>query len=163
MSLAWEHLPRDSAALLNPALLAVLVERAVRGAVQEGHDGLPWELAYLLVPMSLDAETRKSLPMRINSPLVSWVANNSEVRSLLPRKISSMSGLVGESLHLGLSLNLLSLDRHLIREGSHTMPKTLKAGTNEVGEIHKAAHFLGRWLTSYPSSAGLYSLFGVQP
>jgi hypothetical protein len=163
MRSTWERFPRDSAALFNPALLAVLVGRGIQGALQEGKEGLTWELAYLVVPMSLDAETRKSIPMRINSPVVSWVAKNPEVRSLLPGKLSAMSRLVSEGISYGLSSELLTLDQHILKGGAHRLPGSITAATSEVKEIQKAAHFLGRWFGTYPSAPGLYSLFGVRP
>lgn len=163
MKKAWHELPRDSAALFNPALLSILIERAVRGALQEGQDGLSWELSYLVTPMSLDSETRNSLPRRINSPFVSWIAKNPEVRSILPRKITSMSAYVREALYFGLNAGLFLVEKHFLTLGKNAPPKRLEAGTDEVQMLHKAAFFLGRWLSTYPNKAELYSLLGVQP
>jgi hypothetical protein len=160
---SWDRLPRDSAALFNPAFLTVLIGRGVQGAVQQEREGLPWEVAYLVVPMCLDAQTRESLPMRINSPVVSWVAKNPEVRSLLPGKLSAMSHLVSEGISFGLTGDVLELDQHILRTGSHRLPKTSTGSTPEVRDIQKTAYFLGRWFAAYPSTQGLYSLFGVRP
>ncbi|SEJ39653.1 hypothetical protein SAMN04487917_105313 [Arthrobacter sp. yr096] len=163
MSRVWLDLPRDSAALFNPALLAVTVLRGVQGAVEEGKRGLPWETAYLVVPMCLDADVRSALSMRLNTPMVSWIASHPSERAAIPGKAAAISPLVTVGLDLALRTRTLAIDGALIVPGEHKVPKVIKSASSEVAQIQKAAKYLGRWLTVNPNTTAVLNIFGVRP
>lgn len=159
----WTTLPRDSAALFNPALLSIITLRAVQGAIEETRPGLPWEIAYLVAPMCLDSEIRRSLTMRINTPLVTWTADHAAIRATVPSKASAIAPLVTEGLETGLRADILALNGSALVLGKQKMTKAIPTSTTEVVQIQKAAKFLGRWLTVHPNSSAVLNLFGVRP
>ncbi|WP_442860555.1 three component ABC system middle component [Arthrobacter sp. zg-Y916] len=160
---AWSSLPRDSAALFNPAFLALILGRAVQGATERGQNGIDWGESYLVIPMCLDSETRETIPRRINSSIVSWVARNPEIRSVLPQKLSGMSPLVTDGISMALHTEILLVDHGRLILGPKLLPKRVSGGTPEITAIQKTAYFLGRWFSTYPSTPGLFTLFGVRP
>ena len=58
----WGQRPQDVANLLNPAFDGLLLYRAVAGYEQENEGGMPFELAFMVLPFVLHQPTRKRLP-----------------------------------------------------------------------------------------------------
>ena len=59
---AWAGRSPEAAALLNPALLAVVCAAAASQYERESDEAMPWPLAFLVAPLVLHRGTREALP-----------------------------------------------------------------------------------------------------
>ena len=72
---AWADRSPESAALLNPALLAVVCAAAASQYERESDEAMPWPLAFLVAPLVLHRGTREALPRNTRTHLSTWITN----------------------------------------------------------------------------------------
>lgn len=159
----WVDLPQDSAALFNPALLALLLRRGAEGSIVAGHRGLPWEYAYIILPYCLDAELRKSLPTHVTTQLVTWSKRRPTAISTFPPKAKAISGLVRGAIEFGLTNGILALESPFLAPGPHPVKKSTASSSDEVSSMQRKAIFLGRWLPQSEINAATMNFFGIMP
>jgi ABC-3C biological conflict system middle component len=58
----WNKRPAETANLLNPAFVGVLLRKAIDGYTAESEAGMPFELIFLVLPLSLHPPTAARLP-----------------------------------------------------------------------------------------------------
>ena len=149
--------------MLNPALMAVVLAGAAESF--EFHSGkmMPFEYSFLIAPLVLHRESRDALPSRIDSHMTKWVLDHPVLTAGLPARAQEIAPYVREGLRFGLNNKALRLRPDGTMSGQiKSSPRTLKRN-NDLSSIVRGSGFVGRWLTTAPSSAAVYSLFGVTP
>lgn len=148
--------------MLNPALITVVLAAAAYRYEAEVAAGMPWELSFLVAPMSFHHDTREALPARIDSHLPKWVERNPVVLAGLAPRARSMSPHVREGLRYGLRTSSLELDTEGQLHGELFGRIPRKSGA-DVPDMVKAAAFLGKWFATVGSSATVFAILGVTP
>jgi hypothetical protein len=158
----WDLRHSSVAAMLNPALIAVVVAAAANRYETIGQAAMPWELSFLVVPMAFHEETRTAIPSRVDSYLPKWVERNPIVHAGLAPRARSTAPYVREGIRYGLRTQALSLSDAGLLQGTLRGRMPRKNGA-DTADIVKAAAFLGRWFGTMGSSATVFSVLGVTP
>jgi Family of unknown function (DUF6521) len=158
MGLWSERIPAV-ADLLNPALIATVI--AAAAIEYERRDGkpMPFELAFLVVPLVLHRDTRTSLPVRVDSHLAKWVTTHEVLAAGFGARAKVLVDPVREGIRFGLRNEAIDFDGANIT-GQLRSRRPAKIG--DIGEIVKKAGFVGRWFTQIESSATAFALLGVE-
>lgn len=163
----WIERPNDVANLLNPAFCGLLLRKAVDGYASESKTGLPYPLAFLVLPILLHEATRDSLPPRISTVLHAWLQKNPHIRPGFASRVETLLPYTREALiYVGLRKVLdFSEDHQSIVAGSIKV-STAKIEidlTLEVEDCIKQASFVGRWLAVSGNTRNIYGFWGIQP
>jgi hypothetical protein len=121
MMSAWNDRPTEIANLLNPAFCALLLAQAVRGYQEETKVGLPYALAFLVLPLVLHKPTMTRSAAELQLEFSHWpyrvdLAHLTVVADRPGRPIP-MQRMGGGKNWLGCHLIvLLALHRHFVEE-----------------------------------------------
>lgn len=153
----WHERPSVESALLNPALIALVLSRAAFGYSERHSDGMTWPLGFIVPPLVLHRPTRKVLPRDTRTHLSTWVSRNPLLRTGFPRRAASMTELTREGFRFGIRTGDISLHAGLMHGVNGREPR------GELLEIVKAAKLVGRWLSMSESPSTPFVLLGVRP
>src|SRR4051812_8891000 len=106
----WESRPREEANLLNPAFCGLIIAQAVEDYVRAIPAGMPFALAFLVLPIVLHKPTRDALPQRTTKAISSWLEENEEYRATFPERAKTLSPYVREALLYDLMHDRLRLN-----------------------------------------------------
>lgn len=151
--------------LLNPAFLATVIGHAAAGYFEHRDQGLPFALAFIIPPMILHKDTRVVLPKMITSKLPDWAHKNSAELAFLPDHARELQAAVRYAIVIGAHFNIINFDenarmRAASQFNSKLAQKELKQ-SEEVEEIMKKSHFVGRWLSVSGNQPTVLSILGV--
>lgn len=153
--------------LLNPSFCSVLLWYATRGySNQSESEGLPFEVAFLVLPMVLHRETRKSLPKTPKTSVPVWLDLNPLARSHITDRSRALVPFTKEAMNFGGGYGMLRFqNRNLI--GAAVWKRKIEGVVNdcseEVRECVKRAEFLGKWFAKTGNASTIMALFGVRP
>ncbi len=158
----WDNRSWVTASMLNPAIVGVTIVAAANMFEEHSSEPMPWELIFLVVPMSLHKDTRESLPTRMDSHAAKWIAETAAIQASFPQRVSSMAAYTREGLRYALRSEALELVEDGKLRGTPSW-KLNKTRDQELAVIVGKAAFLGRWFAHTGTPATLYALFGVSP
>jgi len=159
---SWTTRSPAAAAMLNPALLAVVAAAAAEEYARAIREPMPWPLSFLVAPLVLHRGTREALPRTTRSHLSTWVSNNPLLRAGFPQRAQSLTGPVREGLRFGLAHDVLAITddgglRGAIAQAARPYPD------GDIAAVVRAAGFVGKWLTKLDQPATAFVLLGVTP
>jgi Family of unknown function (DUF6521) len=165
----WAERPTEVANLLNPAFIGTLLRKAVEGYAEETESGLPFELAFLVIPLCLHPDTVSRLPARAAStPLHIWLQReeNRDVLVSFGDRVSALVPFTREALVFAGQRGVIAFDDSgRLRPGDAplrgitTYPNT----SDDIKQAVRRAEFVGRWFALAGTTATIYSLLGVRP
>ncbi|WP_433177316.1 three component ABC system middle component [Actinoallomurus sp. CA-150999] len=158
----WTRRSPEAAALLNPALLALVSAAAGSQYTRESDRSMAWPLIYLIAPMVLHQGTREALPRDTRTHLSTWVDRESTLRAGFPARAQSLIEPVREGLRFGMALGILAIDSGgglLVAPPPDMRP--IRSGDSE--EIVRKAGFVGKWFAKAENPATVFALLGVAP
>jgi hypothetical protein len=164
MPLSWTSRPTEVANLLNPAFCSLLLREAVLGYLEEGAQGMPYAVAFIVLPIVLHKATRDAFPASISTKLHAWLQENQVARVGLSNRAKGLIPYSREALIYALSSSLLVVSREGLlvpAKGKVKLPKWEK--DSEVSACSKRAHFLGRWFARAGDTATVFALLGIVP
>ena len=151
--------------LLNPAFLATVIGHAAAGYSQLRDEGLPFALVFIVPPLVLHKNTRVALPRMVTSKLPDWVHKNSAELAFLPEHARELQPMIRSAILIGSHLDIIQFDnRARIRASEQFDPKTTQKElkkSEEIGEIMKKSHFMGRWLSVSGNQPTVLSILGI--
>lgn len=161
--LPWEERPVELANLLNPAFCGLLIRDAAEGYQTTSGQGLPYALAYLVLPIVLYPPARTALPGSTASLLPSWLQEHPALQFQVTTRVPRMLPYSREAVLFGLQHNLLRVDD----EGGlgpevRRLPSLFTSET-EPGECRKAAGLVGRWFGKTPNPSLVLAMWGLRP
>lgn len=161
---AWSERSRTTAAMLNPALLAVILGNAAQEYRANSDHAMPWPLAFIVAPLVLHRGTRDALPKTTRANLGAWVADHPVEHAGFATRAQSLRDSVIEGVRFGLSNGVLDVDREgrLIGTLGKGRGHALERGT-EAQQIIVKAGFVGKWLTKIDQPATAFVILGVAP
>ena len=86
----WLARSKEEAYLFNPAFCCITLSVAMRGYASVRDGGLPFRLAFMLLPIVLHKPTRESLPRDTRTSMAAWLQANSEARVLFYERLVSL-------------------------------------------------------------------------
>jgi len=165
----WDDRPTEVANLLNPAFAGALLRLSLDGYAREARAGLPFELAFLVLPICLHAGTTSRLPVSPSTtPIHAWLQRdaNRDVLVTFPDRLRSLVPFTREAILFAAQRGVISVD-DAGRLGAG--PNRLRGITayrisgQEVREAARRAEFTGRWFALSGTTSTIYTLFGVRP
>ncbi|SFS13775.1 hypothetical protein SAMN05216570_2942 [Dyella sp. OK004] len=165
---SWHRQPIEQIRLLNPSFLGTLLYMAAKGHQEEQDDeqGLPYALAFVVLPVVLQKVTREALPRRINTSLVAWLSVNPFAQVGFPDRARALAPLVRQAIAISSAGGLIQLQgTHIAPLASQRRVNKYGAGfaTAEVIDCAKMAHFVGRWFAASGDYSTVMALWGVRP
>jgi hypothetical protein len=163
----WSERVVEEANLLNPAFGAVLLAEAVAHYDGKTHRGFPFALAFLVLPIILHENTRKSLPKTTLTALLPWVQEHRESLVGFSERVEQLQAVSREALLFGLQTDVLRIDEQgLVRVGDRRKTVTVKRVphfTDEVTECVERSGFLGRWFAAAGPITNIFAAWSVAP
>lgn len=158
----WQERSQPAADVLNPAIVAVCIAWCARRYENDRDEPMPWELAFLVVPLVLHRTTRAAYPRSVSTHFGKWVNDNAEALARFSKNASAFAPYVREGLRYGLRSGALTLtvDATL----SAKIPEQIKLIPNtEFRQIATAAALTGAWFASAGTVENVFNQLGVSP
>jgi hypothetical protein len=163
----WQARSAEERNLLNPSFCSVLLWYAARGFNSQSEDeGLPFEVAFLVLPMVLHRETRESLPKSLKTSIPVWLDLNPLARSHITDRARALVPFTKEAMNFGGiygMLRFLKRDLFGLPEWKRKIEGILSDCSEEVRECTKRAEFVGKWFAKTGNAPTTLALFGVRP
>jgi hypothetical protein len=153
----------EIAALLNPALISLLLAHATKGYHRETTSGLPFVYAPIVATISLHPNARGTLSMNVTTPFATWIERSAELRVTLQDMIVEMVPIVNEGLLFALSYDVLRIENATLIQGNSGPKGTIRADTSDMEQAQRTAAYLGRWLARAGSPSTVCAMLGVTP
>ena len=162
----WASRPAEVANLLNPAFTGVLLRQAVDGYVRESAAGMPFAIAFLVLPFSLHKGTSDRLPARVTTYVQQWVQDNRDVLVTFPSRMRTLLPYTREGIIFASQRQVLLIDGDGLLQPGAKKPYGVSnylSSSPRIAESLKQATFMGRWLALSGTPTTLYSVLGVTP
>ncbi|WP_282276228.1 three component ABC system middle component [Stenotrophomonas sp. PS02297] len=164
----WREQPSEQARLFNPAFLGALVLCSADGyqrTSQERH-GLPYPLAFLVLPIVLHKLTREALPRTTRTSLPAWISVNAYTQVGFPVRASSLVSSTKDSIAVACRGGLIAIEGSRLCARAKMSTITQFANTvrsPEVSDCLKKAQFVGKWFSGSGDYQTIMALWGVRP
>lgn len=162
--LAWERRPVEMANLFNPAFCSILLREAVRAYQEEQDAGLPYILAFPILPLVLHKPTREALPRTIRTRMHVWLQDRPEIHIGFADRVRQLTGITKESIIFGVQSDLFAFDDYgdFIVSTKRFRPP-LWSPDSEPANCYKSSRFLGRWLANVGDTSTILTMWGIRP
>jgi hypothetical protein len=126
--------------------------------------GMPYSLAFLLLPIVLHKATRESLPLTIATKMHPWLQEHQEARVGFSQRCASVAAHTREAILFAARGTLLMFSQ----DGSLQVPRLRLTRLpwpldSESATCRQRARFVGRWLASAGDNATIFAMWGVRP
>lgn len=163
----WLTRSAETRNLLNPSFCSILLWSAARGyAEQSRKKALPFEIAFLILPIVLHRETREALPRSQRTSIAAWVDENQLVRSHITERSRLLVPFTREALMFGGLYGVLKFSGSEVlgaNEWDKKISETINACSAEIRECVKKAEFIGKWFAKTGNASTVMALLGVKP
>ncbi|MDP8983017.1 MAG: DUF6521 family protein [Acidobacteriota bacterium] len=164
MMASWTERPTEIANLLNPAFCALLLGQAVRGYQEEASAGLPYPLAFLILPLVLHKPTREALPNSIASRMHPWLESHQQAQVGFADRCIAVAEHTKEAIIYSAARRVLSIhtDARLEITKQRVRRPTWPTDSEPLA-CYEAARFVGRWLAHAGRAATIFAMWGIRP
>ena len=165
----WNNRPIEVASLLNPAFCGRILLAAVENYRAEKHGGLPYPLAFLILPIILHSATRQQISARQRIPMHAWLQQHPELKIGFAERARSFVPVTNEAIAFMLQIGGIRIDEHgvidVIQAGilKNHASHTVGANDTDVADCVAKAAIVGRWLARGGTPATIYASWGVRP
>ncbi len=163
----WLARSGETRNLLNPSFCSIVLWSAARGyAEQSRKRALPFEIAFLVLPIVLHRETRESLPRTQRTSIAAWADENPLVRSHITERSRQLAPFTREALMFGGSYGVLKFSVGDVigsNEWSNKIANTIDECSAEIRDCVKKAEFIGKWFAKTGNASTVMALLGVKP
>ncbi len=163
---SWITRPPEERALLNPGFCSCLLWQAASGYQAAGQAPLPFDIAFLVLPIVLHRQTRESLPRATRTSLAVWINEHPLARSHVADRARMLLRFTKEAMIFGGMHALLDLNGVAVSANPQWKTRIaadLRTSTDEVRDCAKRAEFVGKWLAGSGSSGTVMAILGVRP
>lgn len=158
----FDQRPREAAALLNPAFVALLLSHAARQHHDQAEKAMAWQLAFLVPPLVLHEPTRRGLPRSVSTSLLTWVQREPLLRAGFPQRARALTPTVREALRFGVRVRALHFEESGLL--ASRPPRSPPAdATAELRDCVARARLVGRWFAALGDPATIMLILGVSP
>lgn len=159
----WNQRPFEYRRLFNPAFCGVLLIRAMKSYQETSGKGLPFSLAFLILPLCLHEESRSFIQKHYKSSFINIVAAHPDLVIGFSERAKFLVPYTLEGLGYAYSAGSFKVTNHgnlLYQDGGIV---TAIKGSDEVQACQKSAVYLGRAFSRVGSKTTIYTCMGVRP
>lgn len=157
----WRSRPPEIARLLNPAFCALVLRAAVRGYCEEREDGLPYAIAFLVLPLALHQRSRQALPKTVATRLAFWVAEEQQLRIGLADRARALVPYTKEALIYALRDPLIVFNGGRLQPAKRRLKDIPWPDSSEPSKCVDAARLIGRLFARAGEAGTVLTTFGV--
>jgi hypothetical protein len=165
--LPWEERPFEIANLLNPAFCSLLLQESIASYFKYRERGMPYPLAFLVLPLVLHKKTRKMLPSTSPVTLHEWINNHPEVNFMFVERTRRLVLYTKESLIFGIHQRTISISDKEHDKGNLIVRIKLKTLSwpidSEAADCRNKARFVGRWFAQTGSVSTIFRIWRIRP
>ena len=162
----WTQRPVEGANLLNPAFCCIVLTSSDVGYMSIDSAGIPYPLAFMVLPVVLHKSTRNLLPRDKRTSLATWIQQNTEVRILFAERVIALRAYTREAILFGMLHNWLVLvegGRLQTNLDDSNVDSIVKKLEDEAKECARKARIVGQWFASAGSAETVMALWGIMP
>ena len=160
----WKSRPLEIANLLNPAFTSLLLFDAASAYKQASSEGIPYPLAFLVLPIVLHKNTREKLPYSKSTRMHMWLQTYSEVRVGFSGRVKRLKPFTQEGLLFGIQQQILRFTEAggIVSTSSRYSRYSFTQDT-EPYACRQKAKLVGRWFSSTGSVKNIFLMWGIRP
>ena len=165
MMRSWSDRSKEAAYLFNPAFCCVVLTSSTVSYSIENKVGMPFPLAFIVLPVVLHKQTRKLLPYNTRTSLAAWIERNPISRVQFYERAISLKPFVREAISLGIQREWLSLkSAHLLSNLTNNDVRLfLNQLEGEARECLLRSRLVGKWFANAGSPETVMALWEVKP
>jgi hypothetical protein len=157
----WEERPLTVANLLNPAFCGEVIRRCITEYQKINSVGLPFQLAFLVLPIILNKQIRESLPKTSGKNFVAWIEENQIIKKDLPNIIKNIVPYSQESIMFLMMYEIIKINEN---GNFEVMTKSKPINEeNEVTDCYKKSELLGKLFAKAETSQFIFINLGIKP
>lgn len=164
MKSIWENRNPIVANLFNPAFCGEIICTVIQSHNKHSTRRFPFALTFIILPILLHEETRKSLPKSTRTYFFVWVEENDHLLLNFPTRAKSMVRYTKEAIQFTMAYKKIRVNGDGELESDE---KRIKKKDNneyeEFNEIIKKAEMLGKWLALTSDTKSIYSFLRIIP
>lgn len=159
----WSTRPKEAANLLNPAFCCTVLSAAVSNYSLQDNLGMPYPLAFIIMPVILHKQTRILLPFNTRTSLAAWLEEKPTVRIQFYERATSLKPFVREAILFGAANGWLSIESGRLKSQlvDSRFKNFLQYLDGEARECVLRARLVGKWFASAGSAETVMSLWEV--
>lgn len=160
--LNWENRPFEIAYLINPAFCALVLSASIGEFSKEKHRGMPYALAFLILPLILHEPTRNSLPNDTRETLIDWFKEQREEFGVIfVHQVRQFVPYTRESLLFGMQRSVLQVDEDgSLINGTKSVRK-IDMLSPSLKDLFDSSRFVGRWFSKSEHERFIFKTFGI--
>lgn len=161
----WDSRPIEIANLLNPAFCALLLRDAAKAYHDYEKTGMPYILAFLLLPIALHQRTCDAVPHQPTITFGQWIERNAEVTFGFADRTRTLNPLTKEAIIFGLQHGILDINTAgEIVPSSVSLEHPSSWDSDSVpSRCAMCAKNIGRWFAEVGDASTICRLLGVRP
>jgi hypothetical protein len=162
----WMKRPTEVAYNLNPAFCGWLLREAAEGYAEVKPAGMPFALAFLVLPVVLHRTTRVALPRSTVTALHAWLRDNPEAHLGFAARARQLVPFAREGVIIAGSLGLMVFTDAgtLVSAGKLGKGKAaLLARSAQVKSCVGKAKMVGKWFAEAGEPQTVFHMWDVSP
>lgn len=156
------EIPREIRTHHNPALIALILRKAVDGYASETDGGLPIPLIPFVSSGVLTSRCREALPASKATRIVTWASEHPSIANLWIDRTASLMRTTQKATILGIAAGYLIYEGKAIAPGSLSFPNKISNGHQEIKEMFGKAALIGRWFANTGSVSTVLLSLGLR-
>jgi len=162
--IAWDQRPVEVANLLNPAFCAILLSDAISGYGTEDQAGMPYPLAFLVLPLVLHQPTRDAFPRTVRTRMHVWLQDRPQLRVGFAGRVRSLVPYTKEALQFAMGTDIVRInDSGALIPGVAQIGDSNWSSDAEPRICRQRSQFLGRLLARAGDVSIIYVMWGIRP
>lgn len=152
--------------LFNVPFCSLLICRAIVEYNEHAISGMPFVLAFLVLPTVLHAETRELLPSTSATSFHSWLTGKPHIRIGLARRVRTLVPHSQRAIVYGLQKGALRLTDDTLLDPlvpPEMSSYRLQRGSEDFRSCYKGAGMIGRILGKAGSPSSILFMLGLRP
>lgn len=159
----WSTRSKEIANLLNPAFCCTVLSAVVSNYSSQSILGMPYPLAFVVIPVILHKKTRNNLPFNTRTSLAAWLEEKPMARVQFYERAISLKPFVREAILFGVNHNWLVIESGLLKSKlpDSKFRSFLQKLDGEARDCVLRARLVGKWFASAGSAESILSLWEV--
>ncbi len=161
----WDQRSITTASLLNPAFCGEIIRRTIFYYNQNNGSQYPYSLLFLILPLALSHDIRKSMPLTTKKIFHSWVQENERLLFDFAYRVRATKEYTLETILFLLANQTIELSD----EGTIKLSRDYRLRYIEDDDIHaeikdifKKAELLGKWFRQLTPQT-IYMFLKIRP
>lgn len=161
----WKERSKEVANLFNPAFCCSVLTSAIIGYNDIKSEGMPFPIAFMILPIVLHKKTREALPNNTTTTLGNWIQMNNDLKIGFYDRLITMKPFTQEAILFGFKYGWINLNHeNFCSEFQLSKVNSfLNHMDGDARECILKSRLLGRWLAKNGSESTIMYLWGIRP